>query len=312
MAIGIGLGIAGIGALIGGLAGADASRSAANTQADAAKNATAAQLQMFNTTQGNLAPYMQGGTASLAALEQFMGITPGTPGTPGTAATPGQFVGGGVTGGTPTFSTGDYTRPDSTFRPQGAGQMIPGSPGTPGTPGTASSFNPNAPGVKPFTLADFQASPAYNFNLQQGQQAIDKAANARGNLYAPQTLQDISKYSQGVASNEFQNAFSNYNTTQNSIFSRLSGMAGSGQNAAANLGGFAGQVGGQIGCNMIGAGNAQAAGTIGQANAISGAGSGIYNAYIMQQILAQQNQGLYGGGAGQNASLINAGSGGQQ
>ncbi len=37
---------------------------------------------------------------------------------------------------------------------------------------TMGGFNPNSPLLKGFTLADFQASPAYNFNLQQGQQAI--------------------------------------------------------------------------------------------------------------------------------------------
>jgi hypothetical protein len=150
----------------------------------------------------------------------------------------------------------------------------------------------SSPGNQPFGLQQFQASPAYQFNLQQGQQAIDKAANAKGNLYAPQTLQDISTYSQGVASNEFQNAYSNYNNTQNQIFSRLSGIAGSGQNAAANLGAFSGQVGGQIGSNQIGAGNAQAAGQVGGINAVTGAAGQFSNYALMQQILGQ-GQGLY-------------------
>jgi hypothetical protein len=58
VAVGIG------GALIGGIA----SNNAANTQADAANNATQAQLSMFNQTQQNLQPYMQAGQTSLADL----------------------------------------------------------------------------------------------------------------------------------------------------------------------------------------------------------------------------------------------------
>lgn len=147
-----------------------------------------------------------------------------------------------------------------------------------------------------FGLQDFQASPAYNFNLQQGQMAIDKAANAKGggNLYAPQTLQDISKFSQGLASNEFQNAFSNYQTNVGNVWNRLYNTAGSGQNAAANLGGFGTTTGGQIGQNITGAGNAQAAGTMGAVNAVTGSMGNVYNAYLMNQILGQNQQSMSG------------------
>ena len=44
-------------------------------------------------------------------------------------------------------------------------------------------------------------------------------------------------------------------------------------------------VAGQVGSNTIGAGNATAAGTVGAANAITGAGSSAYNQYLQQQYL---------------------------
>jgi len=59
------------GALIGGIA----SNRAANTQSDAANNATAAQQGMFGTTQQNLQPYMEAGRAPLAQL--VSGTQPG-------------------------------------------------------------------------------------------------------------------------------------------------------------------------------------------------------------------------------------------
>lgn len=259
MPFGIGAAILGAGVL-----GAGASIYGANKQAGAAGDATSAQLGMFNQTQQNLAPWMQGGTAALSDLESLLGITPGTPGTPGTPARMGGLLGR---------------------------QML--SPATAGTPGTPTSFDPNAPLVKPFSLQDFQQSPAYQFNLEQGMNAINKGANARGNYYAPQTLQDLGKFSQGLASNEFQNAFSNYNTNQNNIFNRLQTLSGSGQNAAANLGTAATNTGQQIGSNITSAGAAQAGGLMGAANALSGSiGSG-YNAYLMNQILAQQQGSTY-------------------
>jgi len=143
--------------------------------------------------------------------------------------------------------------------------------------------------TKPFGMEDFQASPAYKFNLEQGQQAINKGAAARGQFYNPATLQDLAKYSQGLASNEFQNAFSNYNTGLNNIWSRLYGLSGTGQNAAAQTGGFGAQATGQMGADITGAANAGAAGTVGMANAITGALGQGTNAYLMNKIL-QQNQ----------------------
>jgi hypothetical protein len=217
------------GSLIGGLIQSDSSRSAANTAADASRNAADTQLKMFNQTQQNLQPYMQAGLTPLSQLGQ-------------------QF-------------------------------------------GTA-----NAPGNQPFGLQQFQQSPAYQFNLQQGQQAIDKAASARGNYYAPQTLQDISKFSQGMASNEFQNAFSNYNANQNNVFARLNQLSSGGQNAAAGLGGISAGVGQSIGGAQQNAGAYQAAGILGQGTALSNVVGQGTNAALQAYMLQQQQQGLYGTG----------------
>lgn len=73
-----------VGAVGGALIGANASKSAANTQATAANNATASEMQMFNTQQGNLAPWMQAGQSALSSLDAWMGV----PGTPGGATNP--------------------------------------------------------------------------------------------------------------------------------------------------------------------------------------------------------------------------------
>ena len=170
------------------------------------------------------------------------------------------------------------------------------TPGTPGTPGTGQQGFSPASGITPgmfshqFNLQDFQASPAYNFNLEQGKLALDKASASRGKYYAPSTLQDIAKYSQGLASNEYQNAFSNYNTGIGNIYNRLQQVSGSGQNAAAQQGGFGAAFGNSAASNSIGAANAQAAGQVGGINALTGGVSNYLNYDLTQQILAR-NQG---------------------
>ena len=134
------------------------------------------------------------------------------------------------------------------------------------------------------------ADPSYQFNLSQGQQEIDKAAAARGNFYAPQTLQDLGKYSQGLASNEYGN-----------IWQRLFSVAGAGQNAAVQQGGFGAGAAGAMGNNTMQAGNAQAAGIIGQNNAwttaLSQIGGLAYN-QANKPNFGQYDPSITGGGMG--------------
>jgi hypothetical protein len=78
--MGIGAAILGAGALtaVGGVAsgviGSGAAKDAASIQAAAANNASAATLAMFNTTQGNLAPYMAYGQSALGAYGNALGL----------------------------------------------------------------------------------------------------------------------------------------------------------------------------------------------------------------------------------------------
>jgi len=156
-----------------------------------------------------------------------------------------------------------------------------------------------APGgelLQPFGLEQFQESPAYQFNLEQGLDAINKATRARGTNYAPATLQDLGKFSQGLASNEFLNAYNMYNQDQSNVYNRLFGLSQSGQNAAAQVGQYGAGAAAGAGEALMGAGNARAAGIVGQSNAILGGIGDAYNAYLMQQILRGSQQPLYPSG----------------
>jgi len=82
----------------------------------------------------------------------------------------------------------------------------------------ATGFNPNAPLTRQFTLQDFHESPAYQWNLQQGTDALNKSAAARGNYYAPETLKNLSNYTQGAASNEYWNAANAFRNWQGDVY----------------------------------------------------------------------------------------------
>jgi hypothetical protein len=173
--------------------------------------------------------------------------------------------------------------------------------------GNLADINSIVQSVQPFGMQQFQQSPAYQFNLQQGQQAIDKGAAARGNFYAPQTLQDLSSFSQGLASNEYQNAFSNYwGNIQNMLAPRQQ-IAQQGLQAGGALAGVSVPFGQMAGQNITGAGNALAAGQIGSANAYNPAIGAATNPALytplMNQLLAQQQQSQVGATPGDWSAL---------
>lgn len=115
-----------------------------------------------------------------------------------------------------------------------------------------------------FTQQDFlnNQDPAYQFDLQQGQQAIERSAAARGGLQNAGTLKDLSNYSQGMASNEYSNAYNRFMNNQNIQFSRLSSLAGIGQTANSAIGTAGANMANNVGNITMSNANAQAAATM--------------------------------------------------
>lgn len=217
--------IGGGAALLGGAISSNASSNAADTAAGAANKATDQQLQMFNTTNEQQAPYRQAGVNALGDI----------------AALQPQF--------THQFNAGD--------------------------------LNANL-------------APNYQFQLDQGLGAVKNASNLQTG-FSGNTLKGINDYAQNFAGNAYQQAFNNYSANQTNIFNRLSNIAGLGQTANANTGQAGATISGNAAQSQIAGGAAQAAGTVGSANAIAG---GLQNAgswYGLSQI-------MNGGGSGTSFS----------
>lgn len=131
---------------------------------------------------------------------------------------------------------------------------------------------------KPFTMQDFKSNvdPGYQFRLQQGQQAIQNSAGARGGVYSQGEQAALNDYSQNTASGEYQNAFNRYQQQISNSYNRLASVAGLGQASVGQSNQMGTSAMGSIGNAMTGIGNAQAAGQVGIANAITGGiGQGI-------------------------------------
>ena len=109
----------------------------------------------------------------------------------------------------------------------------------------------------------FQNTPFYQFPLQQANLATNRQLAASGLSNSGAALRDVSQLNAGYASQ----GLSGY-------LSGLTGLAGSGQNAASSLGGIGVGTGAQIGAANTQSGQAASAGIIGGANATNSAISG--------------------------------------
>lgn len=158
---------------------------------------------------------------------------------------------------------------------QGATSQLSYLLGTSGTPGNAPNGNTSAGGFgslnAPFT-ADMmkQYSPAYQFQMQQGQQGVlNQSAGSQGALSGA-ALKDLTSFNQNYANTAFNNAFTQYQTQQSNTFNRLAGIAQMGQGAASNQATGGSNYASGIGQSATNIGTAQAGGVMGGANAIAG------------------------------------------
>lgn len=148
-------------------------------------------------------------------------------------------------------------------------------------------------GMKPYLTQQFgpeqfQAGidPGYAFRLAQGQRALQAQQNQAGGLIGGNALAAMQDYTQGQASQEYQNAFNRFQTQRGNIYNTLASIAGLGQTSLGQTGTLAGQASGQIGGNIAGAGAALGAGQVAMGNALGQGLNTLGNQQYIAQLLA--------------------------
>ncbi len=166
-----------IGPVISGAMNSGASGQAAGVQANSATAAAQVQQNMFNQTQGNLAPYMTNGANALNSLGYELGYGFGPN---------GQQMGVG----------GQYT----------------GDPATANLTQMFKAFN--------FDPTQIANNPQYQWQLGQGTQNVLNNSSSLGGV-GGNTLQALMGYGQGLASQNYNNYFTNalnaYNTNKSTF-----------------------------------------------------------------------------------------------
>lgn len=167
--------------------------------------------------------------------------------------------------------------------------------------------------MKPFLTSQFgpeqfgqYLDPSMAFRQRLGTQATERLANIGGGAISGNTMRALTDYGQNLASTEYGNAFNRFQTERGNIYNTLANIAGMGQQAV-NTGVNVGQnfAAGQTGL-ITGQAAANAAGTVGSANALAGGFGGATNAYLLNQFMRPQNPAVAPpGGYGNNLSSIN-------
>jgi len=199
--------------------GSQAAKSAANTQANAAREAARIQQEQFNLINEQQKPYREAGYSALSDI-----------------------------GAMKPYLTQQYTPEDF------------------------------AQGI----------DPGYQFRLQQGQEATNRMANVGGGLLSGNALKGAQDYTQGLASQEYGNAFNRFQTGRANIYNSLASIAGLGQTSLGQTTAAGTTAAGNIGTNIANAGAAQAGGIVGSANALSGGLQQYGNQQYLSNLLASK------------------------
>lgn len=310
------------GSLLGGIMGSGAASDAAAAQQAAADKATAEQRRQYDLNRADQAPFMNTGRAANSVLARKLGLG-GTPGGGQSADARAslrssllpQFTttsgGGPIYGPNDNYESGEgwangihipreYAPGASTVDEAGL-QTAMGAAGN-GIDSNASDYGDL---LRKFSAADMQADPVHQaglkFGLDQGTGAINQRAIAGGGYDSGATLKALTKYANDYGSTKANESYNRYNTDQNSVYNKLAGVSGAGQQATNQVGTTGTAISGNISNLDTQAGNARSAGIMGGANAWSGALTGVgqtANTYAARNWLEKMKGGGYPGQSG--------------
>jgi hypothetical protein len=279
-------------AIIGGSvitagAGYASSRSATRAAQGGADAATDEQARQYDQTRADLAPYRVTGTAALNQLGRLYGL----PTTTSEEFTSQQerLIGDRMLPADARLVSTDGGRDryyDVYLGDQLIGSVRPGGKNGRFTPAAGvdtyqlsrqrqlsqQQQQQSTPGTPDMSV--FFESPDYQFNLAEGQKAIDRSLAARGRSLSGAGVREGIRYASGMASNEFGN-----------FYNRLANLAGIGQTATNSTATAGMNAANNIAQNHLYAGNARANGYMQTGQAVNNAVQGGIQNYMLYQYL---------------------------
>lgn len=263
------------GSILSGLVGGAASKSAANTQADAAQKGIEAQTQAKNdqiaaldralqeqiaAAGGVVTPQIQNAQSYLAQLkDSIAGYGTNAERVANQTRADQLNVASGVLNNRTDTAGNVYQQQQNWMNPVyqagmgGQGRLL----NYLGIGAGDGSGNFGKYATADFTPDQFYANqdPGYGFRMSEGLKAVDRQAAARNGLISGAALKASQRYGQDMASQEYQNAFNRYQTSRTNTLNPLQQLTAQGQSAAGSLGQYAQNYGGVMDNAYAGYGN---------------------------------------------------------
>lgn len=114
---------------------------------------------------------------------------------------------------------------------------------------------------------DVMADPGYQFGLNQGRQAVQGSAAARGGLHSGRTLQALNQFGTDYGTSKFSEVFNRRQTAIGNNFNRSMSAAGLGQAGVQQTQQAGANYANNVGANALGLANFQGAAGMASANA---------------------------------------------
>lgn len=255
------------GSVIGSVIQGNAAKDAANSQANAGRDAIANQTQMYNQTRADNEPYRQAGVSALDRLTGQRGDYRKRLDLQNKL----KEAQDGHDHLKSLITAGNGQNLDPRWGP-GAEKYAQDAAGYKSQLDALGADTPLTPEEQANQIMGFD--PGFAFRKAEGEKAINAAASARGNAVSGGALKELTRYGQNFASQEYGNAYN-----------RLAGIAGIGQQTNAQNANSGMNYANQYGQNITGIGNANAAGQIGQANAINQGIGGATNSWMQYNMM---------------------------
>lgn len=271
-------------AIGGGLLAADSADKASDAQVNASNQSLALQQQQYQDSRRDSSPYRQTGAEALNRIRAIYGMAP----IASSRITPQDQS---------TFDANAYraANPDVAaqgvdpwwhYQNYGKGEGR-GFTYTPDAQASMSSMTGAQPAAQGAGAQSFlEMDPGYQFRLSEGSKAVERSQAARGGLLSGAAAKEMAGYSQGLASQEYGNAYN-----------RMSQLAGIGQSQVNADNQMGANYAGNASNTITGAGNARASGYVGAGNAMQtalGQGLNYYQGNRMLDTLNRRNSGSSG------------------
>ena len=272
------------GSLISGSMASSAAKKASKAQAEATSDAMMLQAQQQAQTRGDLAPWLDTGGAAINRLGVLMGLTGG--GQTGTTrklvpATLANFDARNYLDANPDIAASKWANdPLEAFTKWGQGRQIYVDEPNPVTPGN----EPEGYGdlLREFTTQDFYDDPvqqlSFKYGAELGERGIMNAARASGTASTGGTLKALTRFGQDYAGSKAADSYNRFISDQTTLYNRLAGIAGTGQNAANTTAAFGANTADNIAQLIADQGNARGKSQIAQGKAWGGVAQNVGNA----------------------------------